>query len=212
MTVTSLSQQLAENYSNWTFVKQYVQKKLLPMHRIDAERHIWEPYLDLAIVYECRLEDEEGLSAGIRMEREHLKMWSVSMDDVKRAADKNMQGKLTFLSMKDMMRKLIGTQPDWIREDQPLYVMSNECNSYGAAAITDPDYLKGVGEKLQCDYYILPSSVHECLAVPCSVSFDAEMLRRMVCEVNETQVPEGEVLGNCVYFYERGSKEIRIAI
>ena len=40
--------------------------------------------------------------------------------------------------------------------------------------------LESVGEKLGESFYILPSSVHECIIVPDTIPFTREMLRNMV--------------------------------
>lgn len=59
------------------------------------------------------------------------------------------------------------------------------------------------GERLNSDFFVLPSSIHECLILPMSGQFSREMLRKLVQEVNLTQVEEEEVLSDQVYVYKR---------
>ena len=50
-------------------------------------------------------------------------------------------------------------------------------------------------------FNVLPSSVHEVIIVPESSQIRQSELERMVREINETQVPEEEILSNHAYFY-----------
>ena len=63
--------------------------------------------------------------------------------------------------------------------------------------------LSDVGEKLGEDYYILPSSIHECIVIPKKEEIDPEELKIMVREINATQVQPEEVLSDEIYQYER---------
>ena len=51
------------------------------------------------------------------------------------------------------------------------------------------------------DLYILPSSVHEVILIPCSLSPTIEELTCMVREINRTEVSETERLSDQVYHY-----------
>lgn len=82
--------------------------------------------------------------------------------------------------------------------DIPLYVLSNSRAEDGAAAITRPEILKDIIEKLG-PVYVLPSSVHEVLILPKAQAPDVESLRAMVQEVNATQVAPEERLSGNVY-------------
>ena len=62
-----------------------------------------------------------------------------------------------------------------------------------------------VGEILQRDYYILPSSVHEVVILPYSREISKREMDDMVKDINETQVAEEEVLSDHVYLYERST-------
>ena len=60
-----------------------------------------------------------------------------------------------------------------------------------------------IGEILQTDYYVLPSSVHEVIIVPFSPGLDSRELDEMVREINVTQVAAEEVLSSHVYLFKR---------
>ena len=64
----------------------------------------------------------------------------------------------------------------------------------------DPQKKKHILEE---DFYILPSSIHEVILVPASAGISVAEMEKMVCEINETQVPEEEI-----YRYSRKNKTI----
>ncbi len=46
------------------------------------------------------------------------------------------------------------------------------------------------------------------ILVPASAGISVAEMEKMVCEINETQVPEEEILGSHVYRYSRKNKTI----
>ena len=65
---------------------------------------------------------------------------------------------------------------------------------------------KGMGE----DLYILPSSIHEVIAVPASMG-NPEKLAELVLQVNTTAVDVSERLSNQVYHYDRDARKLSMA-
>lgn len=86
-----------------------------------------------------------------------------------------------------------------------MYVLSNSLRNYGAACIAYPHIMETIGEILQEDYYILPSSIHEVVIVPYTREISRREMDDMVRDINETQVADEEVLSNHVYLYERST-------
>ena len=57
-----------------------------------------------------------------------------------------------------------------------MYVLSNRARSNGAACMIYPYVLRMMGDILEEDFYILPSSIHEVILVPASAGISvAEM-------------------------------------
>ena len=69
----------------------------------------------------------------------------------------------------------------------PMYVVTNSCQINGAVSMVFEDILHGLAEETGTDLYILPSSVHEVIAVPADIG-SPETLAEMVEEVNLSQV------------------------
>ena len=95
-------------------------------------------------------------------------------------------------------------------EEIPMFVITNDLKLNGAASIYYSDVLKKIAEKLRDDLYILPSSIHEVIAIPLKYG-DLESLSTMVKEVNSTQVAEEEQLSDNVYLYTASTKKLHIA-
>ena len=72
------------------------------------------------------------------------------------------------------------------------------------------DRVLGDGARLEDDFYVLPSSVHEVILVPDHVAGSEKELRTMVHEVNHTQVEPEEILSESVYHYDRKKHSLSI--
>lgn len=90
----------------------------------------------------------------------------------------------------------------------PMYVLTNEINVKGAAALFYPGMQEWIGEQVAGDYFVLPSSLHEVIIVPDNGEMDFRELREMVQEINTTQLSPDEVLTNEVYYYDRESGQL----
>lgn len=81
-----------------------------------------------------------------------------------------------------------------------LYVVTNKMKINGAVSVLYPGMLQRLFLKFG-NFYLIPSSIHEMLVVPEKGESDAEILNRMVKEVNGSQLIPEEVLSDHVYFY-----------
>lgn len=90
--------------------------------------------------------------------------------------------------------------------DNPMTVITNDRSTDGAAAIFYPGVMDQVGERLNGDYFILPSSVHEILVVPDDGNISFRELKDMVKEVNRTQVAPEDLLTDQVYHYDTADR------
>lgn len=161
------------------------------------------PYLDLAIVFCVLLEVTDYGTATMMIRNEHLRMWGVSREEVYREAEENTKKLLPceIASMSAVMEELTGVKE--AGEKDGMLVLSNKNRSYGAAVILYPERLKEIGEYLQENYYVLPSSIHEVIIVREREGFTLEELSSIVSEINRTQVEPEEILADHAYYYNR---------
>lgn len=182
------------------------------------------PFLDLSAVFYVLLEVTEEGTAAMTVNKNHMKQWNIQTDVLWEAAVRNSRRILPaeFFTMnyalKEMLRKNAGGQGYGSTENllaadvevrDGMYVLSNKLRSYGAACIAYPHVLEMIGGILKTDYYVLPSSVHEVVIVPCCANLSAPELDEMVREINDTQVAEEEVLSDHVYLYDTAAGYLR---
>ena len=91
--------------------------------------------------------------------------------------------------------------------DIEMYVLTNSHKIFGAASILSTRILDAVSYLIGGDFIILPSSIHECIAVPCG-NMESEELREMVREVNDREVLPEDRLTYSVYKYSKGELSI----
>lgn len=194
-------------------------------------------FKDLAIVCHCIIFTEEIGTGSILIHREHLETWGIPEETLLQDAFENSPQIEPYSilkigeMMKNMLRETIKEQIDEICEEDfmhkeellettmenmvreieekhiPMYVLTNNNRYYGAACLVYPDMLEFIGEMMQDDFYILPSSVHEVIFIGKNGCMDSVDLNEMIEEVNRTQVDEEEWLSDHAYLYERKSKK-----
>ena len=91
-----------------------------------------------------------------------------------------------------------------------MFVISNKQQINGAVNMMYDDVLSDIAEQVGTDLYIIPSSIHECIAVSCEV-ISAEALAEMVNEVNADCVKDEEVLSSHVYRFNAQEKTLALA-
>lgn len=182
-------------------------------------------FLNLSVIYYVLFEDTILGSGTVTLRYEHLDKMDLTEEMLMPLACKNMKELLpaAFLTMDDLILELRMKEcPDTEAElpdpkemggaePLPLYVLTNSRRSFGAVWMTDPDVLRKIADLLDDDYYILPSSVHECMVLPAALKEDADALVQMVEDINETQVDPEEILADNVYLFSRSQGKLEIA-
>ncbi len=80
-----------------------------------------------------------------------------------------------------------------------IYVLSNNSGVNGASCLLYPELLHQLQQNFACDFYLLPSSIHEMLLLPVNTPFSQEELNQMIQEINITQVPDEDILSDKAY-------------
>ncbi|HKL98550.1 MAG TPA: DUF5688 family protein [Mobilitalea sp.] len=181
-------------------------------------------YLDLAITFHCLVRSDEDGIGTIRITNEHMKLWDVSLGDLKELAVANTE-RLFPANIKSMEEVLMGMlSSDLVLADgdnpmadlspkliddlknpcqHEMYILTNQKGINGASCMLYGDIIRTFANHINSDLYILPSSIHEILLVPQTPDMKIESLTKMVEEVNQTQVAREEVLSDNVYYFSR---------
>ena len=136
-----------------------------------------------------------------------LEKWNVSVGTLYPVALENLAKNVKSENMMDLAIRLC----PWLDKDMaaaadefPMYVVTNNAQHYGAAAVLDRELMSGICQKLGADRLcIFPSSIHEMIVAPAYGTDlpDIEELSSMVGDINATAVPECDVLTTNVYTY-----------
>ncbi len=168
------------------------------------------PYLDLAVVF-CivRAIPAIGMPA-VLIRNGQLRSWGMKKEELYPLAEENTERLYPgeFRTMRSMLGNCEGCLRD--SDTDMLYVLTNQFQSFGASAILYDGALSRIGETLKEDFYVLPSSVHEMLILPASMSPGRDIVRAIVQEINETQLKEEEVLSDQVYYYSKERGELSV--
>lgn len=173
-------------------------------------------FLDLAITFHCLVKQKEEGIESIRVTNELIVYWEIKTVQLVRVAMENTQRlfPVNFRSMTDVLQGVLqkdikdtlNSKAELIQRNIPMYILSNKSNLNGAAALLYPNMIQTIAVSWSCDLFILPSSIHEVILVPYQSNICKEDLLHMVVEVNQSQVPEDEILSNNIYVYHKESK------
>ncbi len=211
----SITTDIADLYENWEYIRTRIVRRIVSRQGNETmlQSVPFRTFLDLAVIYYCVFESREGFEAGVLVKDSHLQLWGVGQEELDRMADINMPKicPSAFYTMQEMMGDLLGVSLPEEEGTYGLYVLTNQSKCYGAVYMSDPKVLQGIAERLREDFYVLPSSLHECMIVPESLNHDELAMKQMVTEINCTQVAPEEVLANSVYHYDRKTGQLRLA-
>lgn len=165
------------------YIEKHVHMKLVPESKYIIGKAC-KKFVDLYKLFYIDTPMKDGY---ITLTTQHLELAGVTVDELEAWAEDSYE-------VSEMIPQML--------------ILSNETKFNGAAAITNKAVLDLACNKLGAEMiYILPSSVHEVLAVAMG---DPDDLRNMVCEVNDTKVLPQERLSYNVYKYTLG-RELEIA-
>lgn len=179
-------------------------------------------FQDLSIIYRWVVNVENKGIASVVVHNGLAKELGMDEEQLFKAAAENTRRILppVVQSMNEVMRDMFvadGMPKEladlMIGEQEPemtMWVISNERKIDGAASMLYEDKLHSLAERVGTDLYILPSSVHEVIAVSVEMG-EPEELARMVSEVNMDQVDLSERLSNQVYHYDKDLRKITLA-
>lgn len=177
----------------------------------------YRPWLDLAIIYYYKLSDEVLPDYSITIKHEHLALWEISEEELFATAWSNTlsEQKAVFQTLGSAIAELqsdseFASKGDSSLLDNPLFLLTNSEKCFGAITLCDRDKMFEIANYFDCNFYILPSSIHECLLLKDEGIYERKELEEMVEYVNRTQLSPQEILSDHVYYYDRRIGEVLI--
>ena len=162
-------------------------------------------FLDCAVVYHRKVSIKGDSLGSILITDDIAEMLKLSEDELYMLAVRNTPRlfPVTVKPMYEMLAMLAGVSIEELPPElkasveQPMFVVSNTKYTCGACCMLYPEFRRLAGNRLEGDFYILPSSIHELIIVPADAP--VRELLAMVREVNSTQVPPEDFLSDNVY-------------
>lgn len=172
---------------------------------------------DLAIIYFVVCDNIDKERAVVTIYNNHLKLWDVTENELYELAMINTPRlyKPVMRPMNQVVSEMILKESDddnieeliehvnRMNEEFPMYVLSNEMKTQGAACMLYKGLLAGFTKHIEADVYIIPSSIHEVILVPIDGDVTREGLADMVKSVNQTELSVEEILSDEVYVFTR---------
>ena len=161
---------------------------------------------DIAVVYRIDVSDSRHHSAAVLVTNQMLDQFGITpeqlhMDAVTSQMETHPP---TLKNMSEMMAEMSGGMMDM--PESPMWVATVEGGLNGAAVVQIPEFMDQAAEKLGGNFFVLPSSIHECLFIKDDGEFQRPQLEEMVQSVNATEVSEADFLSDSVYHYDSEAK------
>ncbi len=162
---------------------------------------------DLAIVYRTLVSrDEKGIGS-LRITDDIFEHMGIGLDELHERALANtekMFPQMMICNGKELMPEAAGIGK------LPFIWLTNEAKAWGATTALYPGLLNELAEKIGCDLFLLPSSLHEFIILPDDGRFSEKALADMVKETNDETVAEEDRLTDSIYRYRRGDETFRL--
>lgn len=194
-----------ENIISFQYIKDNVLPELRPVEDIENIKNedLIYTYDDnsksaFVITYKItvkEMSDDSG-TATIKVKRYLLDRINMSTEDLYHFAFQNLADQTYMFSMNGLFNI------PCVSEDN-MFVVTTKSSVMGAISILNPSIQESLEDKLGSVFYLLPSSVHEFIAVTYS-ELNAETLKTMIKEVNSTVLDPIDKFSDNLYLYKKG--------
>lgn len=165
---------------------------------------------DMAIVYRFHVQENEAGMQSVLITDNLMEKYDVSEEQLYQdALASDRTSRYEIKTMAEVLSEMMGIP---MPEDEfPMYVASNENRVFGAGVIANPDFLEKAHQKLEDNFYILPSSIHEVILIPEQIALPLNQLEDMVQEINTKEVAPADRLSDRVYHYDGAERRMELA-
>lgn len=187
-------------------------------NRLILEEVPYIPFLDMAITFHIVISISDTYLQSLRITQELQKKWNISVEQLYKLAKINterilpaevgdLHEKVEGYIGVEVLQKHLGENDLTNAEKLDMIIISNELGINGAAVVLYDGVLDRIAEEFGTDLYLLPSSIHEMIAVP---AYDRDMyddFSEIVRSINRRYVEREEILSDRVYLYKKDDKK-----
>ncbi len=175
---------------------------------------------DLAVIFLIKMDSIENGECGkefgtVTINENLQKTWEVDTERIMSTAIGNISGAgIRISSLASVINNILAGGLSGEEEADPsAYVLTMGNGTFGASGVLETETMLRFAEDVDSDLYVLPSSIHELILIPCShYGENAEGLLNMVKEVNRTVVSDEDFLADNVYRFNREEKALSYAL
>lgn len=170
-------------------------------------------FCDLAVVLTINF--NENMSTKIN--QEILDKWNKTIEELISLAKENTKRifPVSITNMNEIMAEIADVSVELfeamtgISNDFPKqYVLTNKSKINGATCLFYDEVLEEFANKINSDFIVIPSSIHEVILQPLLPELTLKEVTEMVKEINESEVSEEEILSDHAYFYRKETGKI----
>ena len=195
---------------NREYILSTVQPVLLNTSHLDAfnrNGYVLKVLRNFIVIFYIPVNNNDGSMASIKINNILLHFFDISLEELYSHAIRNIGTYEVLYPLDDAIAHILNyckaaennTESD-VDTLSKVYVLSNTDNTDGAAVILNRDVLSRVHEIFNGHpYYLLPSSIHEMLAVD-SYKASAKELQDIVISVNHDVVQPDEYLSDLILY------------
>ena len=180
-------------------------------------------FLNLCIIYRWVVSiDEEGVYSGI-IDNELMGYVNLTEESLYKNAIRNTKRIIApqLKSFDSVIRRMLrrsGKSDKEIREfvgridnEDRIWVITNKHDFRASTALIYKDFLIKIADKMDSDFYIIPTSVNESLAVSANSSLVPEAMYGMLKDSNNNFLEdEDQMLSDTVYYFDRNKEELMV--
>ena len=157
---------------------------------------------DIAVVYRIDVSDARHYNASTLVTNQMMEHFGITQEQLHQDAVTSQMAHRppTLKNMSEMMAEMSGGMMDM--PESPMWVATVEGGVHGAAAVQIPEFMDQAAEKLGGNFFVLPSSIHECLFIKHDGEFQRPQLEELVQNVNAAGVSAADFLSDSVYHYD----------
>lgn len=178
-------------------------------------------FQDLSVIYRWVVDQTPDAIGSVIVSNGLAKEAGLSEEELFRCASQNTRqfSPVTVKTIQEVLFGLMPLPPELKsmlpREENPkesMWIIGNERGINGAVSMLYEENLHKLAEKVGDDLFILPSSIHEVIAIPAGMAEgNMERLTEMVHEVNMGELKLEDRLSNSVYHYDKHLRKVTLA-
>lgn len=196
-----------EDIQNFEWVKP---KLHLCLQQKTKENIIKRDFLDLEQCIRVNLIEDGSLS--FKITPQLLEIYNVSKEEIFNIATENTKNLLEIYNIADIIAKHYNLPNEIVELMNNTYptmlLLTTFSKRNGSIALCYPEILEKVASIFQSDYFIIPSSIHECIVFPFKKDITINEINKMIQYVNKNELSPEEFLSNHVYLYKYKDKKI----